>query len=126
VLFRDLKQLLGFSSSRARSPLAVLRTAPWVGVCYTLLVLWYMELGWDTSRMRLPLRPWYRTKCTVSFADILRLAQRTLSSVDWMDPRLLLARLDGPASTSRPVARVHFSASAESRMNHGSRLSKNG
>jgi len=78
VLFRDLKQLLGFSSSRARSPLAVLRTA-----------------RWDTSRMGLPLRPWYRTQCAVSFADILRLAQRT-------------------------------PASAESRMNHGSRLSKNG
>ncbi|WP_076606289.1 transposase [Cystobacter fuscus] len=104
VLFRDLKQLLGFASSRARSPLAVLRTAPWVGVCYTLLVLWYMELGWDTSRMGLPLRPWYRTKCTVSFADILRLAQRTLASVDWVDPRLLLAQL--PQPPSRPQPRV--------------------
>ncbi|EPX57887.1 transposase, IS4 [Cystobacter fuscus DSM 2262] len=104
MLFRDLKQLLGFASSRARSPLAVLRTAPWVGVCYTLLVLWYMELGWDTSRMGLPLRPWYRTKCTVSFADILRLAQRTLASVDWVDPRLLLAQL--PQPPSRPQPRV--------------------
>jgi hypothetical protein len=104
VLFRDLKQLLGFASSRARSPLAVLRTAPWVGVCYTLLVLWYMELGWDTSRMGLPLRPWYRTKCTVSFADILLLAQRTLASVDWVDPRLLLARLPQPPSRPQPRA----------------------
>ncbi|MFY0570122.1 transposase [Archangium lansingense] len=94
VLFRDLKQLLGFSSSRARSPLAVLRTAPWVGVCYTLLVLWHMELGFDTSQMGLPVRPWYRTKRTVAFADILRLAQRTLSSADWTDPRLLLAGLN--------------------------------
>lgn len=93
VLFRDLKQLLGFSSSRARSRLAVLRTAPRVGVCYTLLVLWYLELGLDTSRLGLPLRPWYRTKRTVAFADILRLAQRTLSSADWTDPRLLLASL---------------------------------
>ncbi len=74
VLFRDLKQLLGFASSRARSPLAVLRTAPWVGVCYTL------------------------------FADILRLAQRTLASVDWVDPRLLLARLPQPTSRPRPRA----------------------
>jgi hypothetical protein len=93
VLFRDLKQLLGFSSSRARSRLAVLRTAPWVGVCYTLLVLWYMELGLDTSQVGLPIRPWYRTKHTVAFADILRLAQRTLSSADWLDPRRLLATL---------------------------------
>jgi hypothetical protein len=100
VLFRDLKQLLGFASSRARSPLAVLRTAPWVGVCYTLLVLWHMELGLDTSRMGLPIRPWYRTKRTIAFADILRLAQRTLCSADWTDPLLLLANL--PDSTPPP------------------------
>lgn len=89
VLFRDLKQLLGFSSSRARSRLAVLRTAPWVGVCYTLLVL-----------MGLPIRPWYRTKRTVAFADILRLAQRTLSSADWVDPLPLVANL--PDSSPLP------------------------
>ena len=104
VLFRDLKQLLGFSSSRARSRLAVLRTAPWVGVCYTLLVLWYMELGLDTSRLGLPIRPWYRTKRTVAFADILRLAQRTLSSADWVDPLLLLAGLQSSTPPPQPKA----------------------
>ena len=71
----------------------MLRTAPWVGVCYTVLVLWYLELGLDISRLALPIRPWYRTKRTVAFADILRLAQRSLSSADWTDPRLLLASL---------------------------------
>jgi hypothetical protein len=104
VLFRDLKQLLGFSSSRARSRLAVLRTAPWVGVCYTLLVLWHMELGLDTSQMGLPIRPWYRTKRTVAFADILRLAQRTLSSADWLDPLLLLTGLQDSTSPPQPKA----------------------
>ncbi len=104
VLFRDLKQLLGFSSSRARSPLAVLRTAPWVGMCYTLLVLWYMELNLDTSQMGLPLRPWYRTKHTVSFADILRLAQRTLASADWVNPRLLLVHFNEPTPRPQPKA----------------------
>ncbi len=100
VLFHDLKQLLGFSSSRARSRLAVLRTAPWVGVCYTLLVLWHMELGLDTSQLDLPICPWYRTRRTVAFADILRLAQRTLSSADRVDPLPLVANL--PGSTSPP------------------------
>lgn len=104
VLFRDLKQLLGFSSSRARSPLAVLRTAPWVATCYTLLVLWYMELGLDTAQMGLPIRPWYRTKHTVSFSDILRLAQRTLASTDWVNPHLLLASLNEPTSRPQPKA----------------------
>ena len=82
----------------------MLRTAPWVGVCYTLLVLWYMELGLDTSQMGLPVRLWYRTKRTVAFADILRLAQRTLSSADWTDPRLLLAGLN--TSTPPPLPKA--------------------
>ena len=36
----------------------MLRTAPRVGVCYTLLVLGYMELGPDASQVGLPIRPW--------------------------------------------------------------------
>jgi hypothetical protein len=102
VLFRDLKQLLGFASSRARSPLAVLRTAPWVGVCYTLLVLWALELGLRPSQVALPIRPWYRTKKTVSFEDLLRLAQHTLSTADWTDVPSLLGNL--PSALWPPVA----------------------
>ena len=103
-LVRRVLQLLGFSSSRARSRLAVLRTAPWVGLCYTLLVLWYVELGLDTSQMGLPIRPWYRTKHTIAFADILRLAQQTRSTADWVDPRLLLARLCDSTPPLQPKA----------------------
>lgn len=106
VLFRDLKQLLGFASSRARTRLAVLRTAPWVGLCYTLLVLWYVEQGTDLSRLGLPERPWYRTKSTVSFADILRLAQRTLACADWSAPRPLLANLRAQPPTPPPQSRA--------------------
>jgi hypothetical protein len=93
VLFRDLKQLLGFAASRARTQQAVLRTAPWVGVCYSLLVLWYVQLNAALPHLGLPKRPWYRTKHTVSFADILRLAQRTLAPADWGNPRALLAHV---------------------------------
>jgi hypothetical protein len=93
VLFRDLKQLLGFAASRARTPQAVLRTAPWVGLCYSLLVLWYVQLNAALPHLGLPMRPWYSTKHTVSFADILRLAQRTLAPADWVHPRALLAHL---------------------------------
>ena len=52
-----------------------------------------MELGLDTSQLGLSIRPWYRTKRTVAFADILRLAQRTLSSADWVDLLPLVAHL---------------------------------
>jgi hypothetical protein len=102
VLFRDLKQLLGFASSRARSRLAVLRTAPWVGVCYTLLVLWALELRLTPAQVALPVRPWYRSKKTLSFEDLLRLAQHTLATADWTDVRSLLDNL--PIIPSPPVA----------------------
>jgi hypothetical protein len=93
VLFRDLKQLLGFADSRARRRLAVLRTAPFAGLSYTLLVLWYMELAASWQQLKLPVRPWYTTKATVSFADVLRLAQSTLARTRWHSPRRLRANL---------------------------------
>lgn len=98
VLFRDLKQSLGFAASRARTRLAVLRTAPFVAYCYTLLVLWYVELSrsaarLDTKALRLPTRPWYRQKDFVSFADVLRMAQATLASTNWRASRRFLADL---------------------------------
>lgn len=104
VLFRDLKQLLGFAASRARTRLAVLRTAPWVGLNYSLLVLWFLRLDTDMKHLGLPLRPWYRTKDTVSFADILRLAQDTLVGVDWTRPARTLYRV--LASAASPPAHV--------------------
>ncbi|WP_426748395.1 transposase [Myxococcus faecalis] len=93
VLFRDLKQLLGFADSRARRRLAVLRTAPFAGLSYTLLVLWYLELTANWQQLRVPLRPWYTTKTTVSFADVLRLAQSSLARARWHSPRRLRANL---------------------------------
>lgn len=86
VLFRDLKQLLGFAASRARTKPAVLRTTPWVGLNYTVLVLWYLKLG---ARLPTPVRPWYR-KHGICFADVLRHAQRQLGAVSWSDPRRAL------------------------------------
>lgn len=76
VLFRDLKQQLGFSDSSARKKEAVLRVAPFVGLGYTALVLWAVT---STEAIRLaapPLRPWYRHKHGLSFADILRAVRR--------------------------------------------------
>ena len=49
VTFRDLKQLLGFSESQAWTRLAVLRTAPFVGIVYSVVVLWYAEFGAGVS-----------------------------------------------------------------------------
>jgi hypothetical protein len=96
VCFRDLKQLLGFGDSSARKRAAVERTAPFVGFVYTVLVLWFAE-GVHRSRIAAPpLRPWYRHKQGLCFADVLRAAQRALTPLDVLDPRRSLANLRKP------------------------------
>lgn len=80
VAFRELKQELGFADSSARKPAAVLRTAPFVGLIYTALVLWFLDAR--CGKAELPIRPWYRQKQGLSFADILRAAQLSLQPLD--------------------------------------------
>lgn len=86
VTFKTLKQLLGFGDSSARKKAAVERTAPFVGFSYTILVLWFMQGIHKTSLATPPLRPWYSHKRGLSFADVLRAAQRTLVHLDVLDP----------------------------------------
>jgi hypothetical protein len=78
VTFRDLKQLLGFAHSSARLRTAVERTAPFVGLLYTTLVLWAARGGASVAHLLMPERPWNRHKVHLSFADILFAAQRVL------------------------------------------------
>lgn len=86
VFFRDAKQLLGFADSPARKEGAVLRMAPFVGLLYSTLVLWFAE-GASTSPLAAPpLRPWYTHKRDKTFADILRAARKALRPVDVFDP----------------------------------------
>jgi hypothetical protein len=74
--FFDLKQWFGFADSSARSQRAVERTAPFVGLTFTALVLWFGQSAWTAAVI--PNRPWYRHKKNISFADILRTAQAAL------------------------------------------------
>lgn len=87
VCFRDLKQQMGFADSSARKQAAVLRTAPFVGYLYTLLILWFTCHASHSPLAAPPLRPWYLHKYGFSFADILRTAQRVLAPLDVLDPR---------------------------------------
>jgi hypothetical protein len=82
VLFRDLKQLFGFADSPARSPNAVLRTAPFVGLLYTVLTVWFADRVATSPLAVPPVRPWYTHKRGLCFADVLRAAQRVLRGVD--------------------------------------------
>lgn len=80
VWHRTAKQWLGFDESPARSQLAVLRTAPWVGLQTGVLVVWFWRV-WRSGVVSLPVRPWYEHKEGLSLADVVRTAQRTLGGV---------------------------------------------
>jgi hypothetical protein len=107
VCFRDIKQHLGFSESSARKKEAVERTAPLVGYIYTALVLWFCDGVWQTRLATPPLRPWYRHKKGLCFADVVRAAQRVLVHLDVLDPARSFDNLHElePQSRSRPLRR---------------------
>jgi hypothetical protein len=80
--FRDNKQLLGFAETSARTPKAVLRTAPMIGLLYTILVAWFHVCRLGDIPDLLPCRPWNPDKKGASFADILRIAQDAFTRID--------------------------------------------
>jgi hypothetical protein len=101
VFFREAKQLLGFADSSARKEAAVLRVAPFVGLLYTALVVWFLEGACESHLATPPLRPWYRHKSGLSFADILRAAQRAAVGFDILDPGNKIKHLPKPRAPSR-------------------------
>lgn len=85
VFFREAKQLLGFADSQARKKEAVLRVAPFVGLLYSVLVLWFLEGASGSPLATPPVRPWYPHKRGFSFQDILRAARRATAPVNILD-----------------------------------------
>jgi len=108
LAFRNLKQLLGFGQSSARKRQAVERTAPFVGITYSFLVLWFVDhvFGSPSELAVPPVRPWYRHKHGLSFADVLRTAQRVLAPLDVLDPDRDLANLHQLPSMKSAPSRV--------------------
>lgn len=93
VAFHDAKQCLGFEDPQNQTAQAVRRTAPLAFVSYDLVLLWSalrthhgQPVGWLE-------RPWYRSKATPSFADMLM----ALRFATW--PRLSLC--DPPSHARR-------------------------
>jgi hypothetical protein len=71
VAFHDQKQFLGFEDPQNQTADAVARTAPMAGLVYDLVLLWYavrVQQGLATGWL---VRPWYRSKTTPSFLDML-------------------------------------------------------
>jgi hypothetical protein len=79
--FRNMKQLMGLGDSQAWKEESARRVAPWVGLLYSSLVLWFVRVH-PTELAALPVRPWYVTKTGLCFADILRAARRASTGVD--------------------------------------------
>ena len=71
VAFHDQKQFLGFEDPQNQTATAVARTAPMAALVYDLVLLWYatrVRHGLASDWLR---RPWYRSKTTPSFLDML-------------------------------------------------------
>lgn len=101
VFFKEAKQLLGFADSCARKQASVLRVAPFAGLLYTALVIWFLEGAHQSPLAIPPLRPWYTHKRGLCFADILRAAQRALVNLDILDPANDIKHLPKPVARLR-------------------------
>ena len=76
VTFHDVKQHLGFEDPQNQTARAVARTAPLASIVYDLVLLWYAERVQQGHPPGWVVRPWYRSKTTPSFLDMLTAARR--------------------------------------------------
>jgi len=86
VCFEEAKHLAGVGHARNRTPKAVERTVPFQLLCMTLTILWYALSGHhpaDVSEHRAR-APWYLTKTTPSFADMLAKLRRTIIAAQYL------------------------------------------
>ena len=72
--FENCKQLLGLEDPANRLPKAVERTAPMALIIYSLVIVWFHQMGHQS--VRFPSSPWYRKKREPSFADMLTTLRR--------------------------------------------------
>ena len=74
MTFENSKQLLGFEDPANRKEKAVRRTAPMALVLYSVIVVWFHQIG--HRFLQFPDRPWYPQKEEPSFADLLTTLRR--------------------------------------------------
>ena len=75
--FENCKQLIGLGEQANRVPKAIERTAPMAFFLFSVVVIWFHQVGHEL--VRFPVRPWYCRKQEPSFADMLT----TLSRVSY-------------------------------------------
>ena len=107
VTFFLLKGLLGFEEPQNQTAHAVRRTAPFAGLVFALVVLWYageLEAGRAATWVA---RPWYRRKAAPSFADVLATLRRagTAAAAAWTPPAGFVTPPCPPRRPQKPQGR---------------------
>ena len=72
--FENSKQFLGLEDPANRVRFAVRRTAPFALFLYSMVVVWFHQVG--HALVKFPDRPWYQKKREPSFADMLTTLRR--------------------------------------------------
>ncbi len=80
VVFRESKQYLGIQDSQARKQQAVLRTTPFCLWLNSLIKVWFILENKDKKIVVPKHDPWYTSKTTISFQDMLNRLRRTFWS----------------------------------------------
>ena len=86
VAFHAQKQFLGFEDPQNQTPEAVARTAPLAGIVYALVLLWYAARVHQGRATTWLVRPWYRSKTTPSFLDMLTAVRQESWHLHLSDP----------------------------------------
>ena len=86
VAFYNQKQFLGFEDPQNQNASAVARTAPLAGLVYDLVVLWYAARVQQGRSADWLVRPWYRSKATPSFLDMLTAVRQDSWRLHFSDP----------------------------------------
>lgn len=85
MCFEEAKELFGVGHARNRTQRAVERTVPFQFLAMTLTILWYAASGHhpDIIAEHRARAPWYRTKTTPSFADMLAKTRRVIIAAQY-------------------------------------------
>ena len=86
VAFYNQKQFLGFEDPQNQAPEAVARTAPLAGIVYDLVLLSYAARVHQCRAPGWIVRPWYRSKATPSFLDMLTAVRQESGHLAFSDP----------------------------------------
>jgi hypothetical protein len=103
VTIHEAKGRLGFEAPRNRTDLAVQRTAPVALWLYSLLVIWYLDVGQRLRTALVPNPPWYTRKTAPAFSDMLATLRRAM----WAQ-RLLAPNGGEPIPQKQAAAIVEY------------------